>query len=388
MPRTPARVASCEKVEMATTIRNYRIPSTGFCTVYHYANSQSNRLPNGRVNTQVQSPLDFQHCRNSLRIVGDFNGSKFDTYDAQTAGTIYPDSYSAARNRLYAEARARFDGKLRSGHADLGVTLGSWKQSWDMIAKRAGQASSSLDRAHRRLSERLNNSQRLEQHRRLHRRDRELKKWIGGNNSLETPANLVLETEFGWVPLIQDAAKAFRVMTKPCPNGWVTGRAKTHIYETGVLSGNPRLTRTWSGKQQCTLSSNVWVDNPNLWLLNQMGLLNLPGVSWDLVPWSFVANMFTNLGQIANSFTSYYGLRMNNTSVTHSVHYLIEANMSYAGSGSAARSSNVVARRDRSLGVIPPVPFVFRMPELNMETALIAVSLAVQQVSRITKLLS
>jgi len=355
--------------------------------VYHYANSQSNRLPNGRVNTQVQSPLDFQHNRCSRRFVGLLNGSPFDTYDAQTAGTIYPGGYSSTRNRLYAEARARFDGRIRAGHADLGVSLGSWKQSWDMIAKRSGQAARSLDRAHRRLSERLNNSQRLEQHRRLSKRDRELRRWVGDNKALETPAGLVLETEFGWVPLFQDAANALSVMTKPCPNGWVTGRAKTAVYETSVLQGNPRLERTWSGKQQCTVCANVWVDNPNLWLANQLGLLNAPGVAWDLVPWSFVVNMFTNLGQIANSFTSFYGLRMNNMSTTHSIHYLLESTMTYANTSAAAMSSNVVARRDRSVGGLAPIPFVFRMPELSWNTALLAVSLAIQQVTRITKLL-
>lgn len=372
-------------------IKSYRVPATGFCQLYHFANSQSNKLPNGKVNTLIQSTLDHQKAKNTVDRIGRYaDQTVFHASDAQTALTIFPPSYASAKTRLLAEARARFDGNIRKGHADLGVTLGSWRQSWDMIAKRGRQAASSLDRAQRNLTESLNNSQRLKHHGRLRKRDRELRRWIGDNRGLETPAGLVLEGEFGWLPLIQDAAKAFGVMTKPCPNGWVTGRARTSLYDTQHLAGNPRVGREWSGYASCTIAANVWVDNPNLWLANQLGLLNAPGVAWDLVPWSFVVNMFTNLGQIANSFTSYYGLRMNNMSTTDSLHYLGEESVVWTGQGdkATAKSSNLCARKNRSIGGIPAVPFVFRMPELSFETALIAVSLAIQQVSRITKLLS
>lgn len=368
---------------------NYRIPTSGRCKVAHYHNSVSNKNPvTGRVDTRVQSPFTRTHQVSVTDFPGTINGSLFYAIDA-ISGATQPPSTVSMKARLTAEARARFDGRIRAGHADLGVTIGSWKQSWDMIAKRGRDAARSLDRAHLRLTERLNNSARLEAHRNAERRRRDLKRWIGSNNYLETPAGLVLEGEFGWLPLFEDAAKALSVMTKPVPNGWVTGRGKGAIYDVPTPTGNPLVQDTYSGRMSVTICANVWVDNPNLWLANQMGVLNLPGVAWDLVPWSFVVNMFTNLGQIANSFTSYYGLGMNNTSTTTSLHWLREQKLTYVQAPTTpARASVNNDYKQRLLGTIPAVPLVFRMPELNWNTALLAVSLAIQQVSRITKLLS
>lgn len=370
-------------------IKSYNIPPSGRILVSHFANSSVNKRPNGRIDTSAQGPLTYQHGRLINETVGRRpNGVLVYCDNAAEALShdIPSDRKVVIQDRLYAEARARWDGKLRAGHADLGVTLGSWRQSWDMIAKRGAQATRSLDRVARRL-EGMSDSQRSKMRRKMQRRDRQLRGQPRDNSYLETPANLVLEGEFGWLPLITDAAKAFKVMTKPTPDGWVTARTHTAYAEsTSDLQSNPQQIVKWDGEFKISVCGCVRVDNPNIWLANQLGLLNLPGVAWDLVPWSFVVNMFSNCGQIANSFTSYYGLTVKDTSVT-STHRHLREEVQLPIGGVAGTSRVACSYKERTAGPLPRIPLYFRMPELTWETALIAVSLAIQQVTRITKLL-
>jgi hypothetical protein len=366
--------------------------------VYHYDQGFSNKLPNGRVDDHKQSPLTYRHAVNTYFVPGyqiqPSTGIAYPSDAADDVNNLPPgwNPDSGNYDLLVNEALARFDGKLRAGHADLGVTLGSWKQSCDMIAKRAQQATRSLDRAHRRLSERLNNSNRLEAIRKVRNRHRRDSKWIGDNQYLETPANLVLEGEFGWLPLFEDAKKALTVMTKPIPNGRVTARAKGYVDSDVITQDTYNNVRDrYLGRRQVTLCANVSVESPNIWLANQLGLLNLPGVAWDLVPWSFVVNMFSNMGQIMNGFTTYYGLSLKDVSTTKSckvIHDRWTEPWRYVNDNTRGwRSTNVLTHRKRTVGTLPRPTFAFKMPELNLELAVIAVSLAIQQVSRITRLL-
>lgn len=384
-------------------LRSYTSPSDAVSVfgkpakIYHYANGMVNKT-NGRIDTSLQGALTFRRGVNKYWQPGyQVSPSVGPLYPSDAADDVSAglppgwnpdtDSYSSLVN----EARAKFDGKLRYGHADLGVSIGSWRQSWDMIAKRGTQISRVLDRSHNRLKERLNNSQRLEAIRRVREQHRRDARWRGENSYLETPANLVLEGEFGWVPLFQDITKALTVMTQPIPLGRVTGRARGYIDLSDMVDTTYNVQRnSWLGKRKVTIGANVWVDSPNLWLANQLGLLNLPGVAWDLVPWSFVVNMFSNAGQIANSFTSHYGLRMMNASTTKSCLVIHDRTISPKGSDSRiapARSVNWLTHRKRIVGAIPSPTFEFKMPEVNLELAIIGLSLAVQQVSRITRLL-
>jgi len=367
-------------------IISYAIPATGRKVISYYNDSQSNKVGN-RVITSTQSKHVF---RKGVSVIDrssrlPWNGVEVFAADAQEALSFPPQGIERFFATRVAEARARFDGKVREGKADLGVTLGSWRQSWDMIARRAGQARTRLKKVADSLEKDYNTS-RTRHQMMIRARNRRDSRFRGDNQYLETPANLVLEGEFGWLPLFTDAKAAFGVMTSEQPNGWVTGRSTGTIFQTDITEGNPRRIVEFSGKIRVSIAANVWVDNPNLWLANKLGLLNLPGVAWDLVPWSFVVNMFTNLGQIANSFTAHYGLSVNNTSTTYSQRLMRDEQVIWSGADPAL-GRVLVTHKDRDPGPIPFPPFIFKMPQLNAELALIALSLAVQQVSRITRLI-
>lgn len=129
-------------------------------------------------------------------------------------------------------------------------------------------------------------------------------------------ANRWLEYSFGWKPLIQDIWNALDVLQRPPPPQVVRGRGTSRgqwIFKGPVPN---RETFVCQSVVRVQLIGDVEVSNPNLWLLNQLGLINPASVAWELVPWSFVVDWFTNLGQVIGSVTDFAGLTLSDTATT------------------------------------------------------------------------
>lgn len=134
-------------------------------------------------------------------------------------------------------------------------------------------------------------------------------------------ASIHLEVVFGWMPLVQDIhAAATSVIQAADTYKWIKASAgstqefsklKVSLVETAsiVAAFNLRHSR----------GAEVVVKNPNVWLAERAGLLNPASVAWDLVPWSFVVNMFLNTGQLVNSLTDFAGLSILNGYTTQKV---------------------------------------------------------------------
>lgn len=275
------------------------------------------------------------------------------------------------------EAYAKFNGKLRYGSASLGVTAASWKQSRDMIVKRSGDVQRTLDSTIQRLS-----------------RDRRGRKRL--SKEKEPLANQILEGEFGWAPLFQDMKAALGSVCKEAiPPEWCTGRAKRTVYhEEFESSGNPKARRSWDGRAMLTYTAAVKINNDNLWLANRLGLINPATVLWDLVPWSFVVNMFLNVNQIVNSVTDTVGLDITGQSITATTQIGVEEllysdatstyPLGYPGPGQSRINSKT---KTRTLGSRPPLSWQAKVPELNWELAVIATSLVVQRFKKVNDLI-
>jgi len=268
------------------------------------------------------------------------------------------------------KAIARFTGKVRKHHASLGVTLGSIKQSRDMLTDRTQKLASFL-------SERVKAAERLPA--KVRRR-----------KMVEGRAGDILEWEFGWVPLVEDIKAGLDTLSRDLPPGWMSARATARYYNvvkraTAGYTG----TITTEGTVMSCLSGRVQVTNPNLFLANRLGLLNLPGVAWDLIPWSFVVNMFTNAAQMINSVTDFIGVACDNMSMTRTS--FVERKAEYYGTApvrpgmSKSDCWEKRKRRVTSSGV-PAPKFELRVPELNLELAVIASSLILQRTSRLNVL--
>lgn len=264
----------------------------------------------------------------------------------------------------------RLRGKLFKGSASLGVTLASWRQSWEMITHRLNYAKRALDRTYKTL-----------------RRDERALKSL--KREREPLANQILETEFGWLPLLADIHAAFSTVCKDgVPSVWLTGRGRETVYMV-VEPNNPwyTLRSVINGTISTSYSCKGTIANPNVWLLNRMGLINPATVIWDLVPWSFVVNMFVNVNSLLSSYTDWVGIDVTDHSITRTSRLLEEWSMSYRdGSGFTSSVVNSYAKR-RSTGIPLRPKLEVKLPDLNWELALIASSLVVQRFQRLNSLI-
>lgn len=229
---------------------------------------------------------------------------------------------------LVNEAHARFLRLTQSKQrASLGVTLASYRQSTNMIARRVSHASSLADKRIAVLKSRRGR-------REVKRRLAQLRSKYGSHVIREKPADLYLEGIFGWAPLFTDIRDSMAVLVNLNEYGsrFIRASAKrsitsdTYRYLDTGNNGTDRSPGKKSGSHprhivvlntyKVTESAKVTVANPNLHMANRLGLLNLPKIGWDLVPFSFVVNFFVNTNQMLDNLSAFAGLTIDNASVT------------------------------------------------------------------------
>lgn len=361
------------------TITSWKRNSTGVVGgSYESSNLYRNSTDSPRVNGKLRlrnNPLSEQKVDVTLWRPGAstlYAGAVRKANDASSGGSPPPNfSWSSVDNVAYSKYR----GKLYKGSASLGVTLGSWKQSRDMITHRFNDLGRGFDRTISRLEKDKKRVDRL-------RRER------------EPLAGQILEAEFGWRPLVGDVIAA---LTTACegsiPDEVVSARHKVAVYHRELYtaasnSAGERGHREWAGTCQTTYSSTVKITNPNLWLLNRMGLINLPAVALDLVPWSFVVTMCSNLSNVVNQFTDYVGLDVSSHSITRTSRLLLEHRTWNVSDPTAVGFSiRNVKNKNRVLGTALRPKFEWRVPDLNWELCMIAGSLVVQKIDRINRII-
>lgn len=274
-------------------------------------------------------------------------------------------------NPLEQTALAKYNGRLRAGSASLGMALASWRQSRDMIITRSSNLATRLDRTYKYL-------------------DRNATKRLSVKRAKEPLANAVLETKFGWLPLYQDLYNASRTLfSDGIPPVWITGR-HTGNYNWSSQSGGQDLTvyERCSGTARVTVAAACSVSNPNLWLLNHLGLINPATIIWDAIPWSFVVGMFGNFQALLEQFTAEVGLDVKNKSTTRSFALTYDnSRMSPSGFYGTSASSLKLKYRSRHVGSHPSMQLVWRVPDFNWDLALTAVSLVMQKFAKINRLI-
>lgn len=284
-------------------------------------------------------------------------------------------------NRAYGKLASAVRGET----ASLGVTLGSWRQSWVMIALRAKQISQ-IARSATVAARRRNRALRILRNR--------LPPGVAVPQDLLPvgSANIFLEGIFGWLPLLGDIHGAAQALANPIPTGdWLRFCASDASATGGIPPGfDSYKSLKWSTTTKCrvTMACKVSIDNPNVWLLNKLGLINPAVVIWDLIPWSFVVGFFGNVNQVLSSYTAFAGLNVSDASTT--VRWDVTETWTVRNWQTGAPNdysmeencSHYRRRKTRSLGLTMPT-LKLRMPTVEMTSALIALSLMAQQVSQL-----
>jgi len=127
---------------------------------------------------------------------------------------------------------------------------------------------------------------------------------------MRSMANNWLEYSFGWKPLIEDIYSTIDLLQNPIKSI----RPKGASSDTYYFDSNPNFGGAiWSRKRQLGLKvtqqgCEVTISNPNLYLANNLGLVNPATLAWELIPFSFVVDWFANVGDFLASGTDFLGL--------------------------------------------------------------------------------
>lgn len=210
------------------------------------------------------------------------------------------------RDQALSKSYEKFVGKMKEHEAQLGSNLAERKEAVAMIANRAGQ----LLKLAREI--RSGNFRSL---RRKSRRN------LSKLKDKKTLSELWLEYHFGWEPLIGDIFSAVNVVQSPFPYGQPIRSAST-------MTGSRKDSRSEPGRyrretdeisQSVTVKHQglLYIENPTLWNANRLGLVNPASVAWEVVPFSFVVDWFSNVGQVLGSSTDFLGCRIENACTTY-----------------------------------------------------------------------
>jgi hypothetical protein len=193
-------------------------------------------------------------------------------------------------------------------------------------------------------------------------------------------SGLQLEISFGWMPFIGDMQDVVKVLTAPIPYGATRGTAS--IAGDYILSDGMYGSSTHKVKVQAYVAATLEVERPDLDLASRLGLTNLPGIAFELIPWSFVANWFINFEEYLAQFDDYPGVKMTNP------HYGVKISDDFAmwrnsytdPSVRTYQGSGWAISFQRTVGSLPSIKLGLRPSiSLGFSRALNAISLLVQK---------
>lgn len=258
-------------------------------------------------------------------------------------------------------ARQRFVDKLGDKSSFAATLIAERKDSVQMIATRAGQ----LLKFARDIKKGRNPFGTKGP---MRSTGRQTSKYFGG---------LWLEYSYGWSPLVSDIYNGMDVIQRPPPDFRVKAsghRSKSSFSRTGSWEQDLQ-TSEWSCGT--TIRARIVVDNPNLWLANQLGIINPAAVVWEAIPFSFVVDWFSNASQFLNQCTDFAGLQLRDATTSRLVSYEVMISQ-WWGSYLARNSKETYFVRE--IG-IPPVRLVFEYERVQWLRAANAIALLTQFLS-------
>lgn len=265
------------------------------------------------------------------------------------AGYSFFDDNPVAVSRCW---RAFIDA-IRGPRSMLGITFAQWERNLNMITARSLQIVSFVRRLlGKKPAPRKFRSYRTKGGLVITRRRQQRNKKSGK----QVAADAWLEASYGWKPLMTDIYHAARSLGGEFP----TDRIRARGFE---MRRGPFLKATQNGVRfevPCVvrMGALATIDNPNAYYLQQLGLANPALVAWDLIPFSFVVNWFTDVETFLGSFTDLLGVRLTESWSTCTLQgraeFLAYDRMAQPPSYRIVRG-NFFSHR-RQAGIVKPVP--------------------------------
>lgn len=211
-----------------------------------------------------------------------------------------------------------------------------------------------------------------------------------GVSNRKAAAQNFLEWEYGIKPLISDLETSMKILTSEPDVKWVrgSGRANHYLYSRTFTSKNYGgyqldVTRR-EGYVGYTLRTGVRITNPNIYLANQLGLIDL-ALPWKLFPFSFIVDWFVNVEQVISSVSDWYGVSLIHPHYTvykRGSHNIESSGLTvtqqspvqlYTASNGSLRATQLEV--DRVLGIPSPNLVIKPFKGFSLERAAQAVSL-------------
>jgi len=209
-------------------------------------------------------------------------------------------------SRVRAESKALAD--LASSKASMGENLAQLNQTADLFGAIA-DASLDVMRAYRAVRHgRLPNLHSLNV--------KAIRKLIRDGKLEKRVANYWLSYWFGFKPLVSDAYGLYELMLEQAkPVMLVHGRGRSQLIHAGSYQA-PSVSTSAPGYRFSDSSSILHqthitgkLDDARLLrLINRVGMLNVPSLAWDLIPFSFVIDWGVPVGELLSNLTATSGL--------------------------------------------------------------------------------
>lgn len=203
----------------------------------------------------------------------------------------------------------RFKSKLGDA-SQIGAGIGEWKSTAQSINKNAVQLlylASAVRRGN------VQDISRALREMGANRGQLQRAKKTAKSTAADAMSSRWLEYSFGWAPLVQDVYNAIDVLQRDLPNKRISGRASFQRTERFSIR---REQYVIPRRVNVQMIAEVSVVNPNLYVANQLGLINPASIAWELVPFSFVVDWFTNAGQVLGAMSDFAGLEIQNPATT------------------------------------------------------------------------
>jgi hypothetical protein len=174
---------------------------------------------------------------------------------------------------VYNNALTKLYDRLRSSELNLALTIGERKESARMLQKAFAATASVVQKA------------------------RSIRRQILTNPSL-LASNLWLQAKYGWLPLYNDVYEATKFHYHLFSEMRFEGKSKRKVeWDDAVYSnwiGSVPLKRTH--EQRCQFIIYAGVADSDAYNLSRITSLNPLSIAWELVPFSFVADWFVDIG--------------------------------------------------------------------------------------------
>lgn len=251
------------------------------------------------------TPLEFEFLRRS--VLSHRSSNPLHYVECWEAPAYDTPNFNQALNKCYAD----FKDKVIGETSTWGVNLLEMGKTMTMVKDRLVQLTKlALALKHGRWSEAYGISKTV---------NRDFKDPSNRKNFPKEFGKQWLEYHFGWEPLVKDIGAGVKTLAHSGGSESRVFVSRKSVQDESFFKTTPspsyRSTIS-SVKSSFHMQAKVRIDNPNLYMLNSLGLVNPLSVAWELVPFSFVVDWFVPVGNFLSGWSDFLGLQLTQSFTT------------------------------------------------------------------------